>query len=376
MSQPHERRIFGLDLLRAIAIGLVLVTHAARFFEGMAPRRLMEALVLGDVGVDLFFVMSGFLIGGILLRDLERGASARDLLRFWSRRWWRTLPNYYLFLALNAAAGLWLLGDPFPSKAYLVFGQSMLWPHPSFFSESWSLCVEEWFYLLFPALAFAGTASLSKDRSYLMSAVAVASASFAARAWFVFVGDCRLGMAQHAALLRLDSMMFGVVAAWIAARWPDRWRESCRPAAVAGLLLLAAGLALRFRLSQWSAFTRFAYFDVVGLGVALLLPSLSGWRSAGGRAAAMVTGASIASYSMYLINLPLREIMIQHVTRPEGWALAGLMTALWLAVTCGLSWLCYHGYESRMTRLRDVDWRAALRGPAPARARRLGADSE
>ncbi len=299
MSQSQGRRIFGLDLLRAIAIGLVLVTHAALFFEGFAPRRLMDVFVLGDVGVDLFFVMSGFLIGGILLRDLERGGSFRDVLRFWSRRWWRTLPNYYLFLALNAAACLWLVGDRFPSIPFLVFGQSILWPHPSFFSESWSLCVEEWFYLLFPALAFAGAGSLSRDRTYLASAVAVASASFAARAWFVLIGG-RFGMLQHAAWLRFDSMMFGVLAAWIAVRWPGQWQKWCRPAAAAGLALLMASVALRYRLSHTNVFTRFVYFDAAGLGVALLLPALSGWRTSAGRGAALVTAVSMYSYSIYL----------------------------------------------------------------------------
>ena len=69
------------------------------------------------------------------------------------------------------------------------------------------------------------------------------------------------------------------------------------------------------------------------------------------------------SYSIYLANLLLREVLVQKVARPEGWAVAGLMTAAWLVATYGLSWLCYHGYESRMTGLRDID----LAGRAPAR---------
>ena len=100
MSQSARQRIFGLDLLRAIAIGLVLLCHITPFFVfPLAPGWFAEVSALASLGVDLFFVLSGFLIGGILLRDLDRGASFRSLVAFWSRRWWRTLPNYYLFLA-------------------------------------------------------------------------------------------------------------------------------------------------------------------------------------------------------------------------------------------------------------------------------------
>ena len=141
MSQSTRERIFGLDLLRAVAIGLVLVCHLGPFF--VAPfiaGWFAQICNLANVGVDLFFVLSGFLIGGILLREIECGMTLRGMLRFWSRRWWRTLPNYYLFLALNMAA-CWFLGHAADAPRYLAFMQGLWWdPDPRVFHESWSLC--------------------------------------------------------------------------------------------------------------------------------------------------------------------------------------------------------------------------------------------
>jgi peptidoglycan/LPS O-acetylase OafA/YrhL len=356
----ETRRVFGLDVLRAIAIGSVMIGHARLFFWECGPRGLIDAFDLGDVGVDLFFVLSGFLIGGILLRDLEADASPLGLLRFWSRRWWRTLPNYYLFLALNTVVCVGLHGYRDSLKPYPAFMQAMSGGHP-FFGESWSLCVEEWFYFVFPAPAFAAAAVLRRGRGYLLAAVAVASASLAARAWMVLARDCPFATAQHATPLRLDSPMFGVVAAWLAARWPARWRAARRPAAAAGLALLAAGIALRVVLSEASVFARLAYFDVVALGVAALLPALSGWRVGTGKATTLVTSISIYSYSIYLVNVPLRTVLFDLLGRSERWEVAAPMAMAWLAATYGLSRLCYRAYESRMTRLRDVDLKAVLR---------------
>src|SRR5579862_944601 len=94
-------RVLGLDILRAFAILAVLQSHAYFLIATHVDEHLYDAL--GIDGVTLFFVLSGFLIGRILLKKLRGTPFARqDLTDFWLRRWMRTLPAYYAVLAVLA----------------------------------------------------------------------------------------------------------------------------------------------------------------------------------------------------------------------------------------------------------------------------------
>src|SRR6476660_2608898 len=93
-----NQRIYGLDILRAIAILLVIYSHSA-FYFGWTVKDDTFWLALGD-GVIIFFVLSGYLIGRILFKTIERGFGFRDLLKFWYRRWMRTLPAYFFVITL------------------------------------------------------------------------------------------------------------------------------------------------------------------------------------------------------------------------------------------------------------------------------------
>ena len=97
----ESKRLFGLDILRTTAIMLVVFMHGGIILkdsaiDGFPYFRLID-------GVDIFFVLSGFLIGGILLKDINSAEKFgfKSLFTFWKRRWFRTLPNYYLILTVN-----------------------------------------------------------------------------------------------------------------------------------------------------------------------------------------------------------------------------------------------------------------------------------
>lgn len=135
------KRLPQLDGLRAVAFLAVFIHHAV-------------GLPLGWVGVDLFFVLSGFLITGILIR--EKGAP-RYFRTFYLRRFLRIFPPYYLFLGLTVL----VLGMGFLPQAwwYLLFlsnvRDSLMTPFVSWLSPMWSLAVEEQYYLLWPLVVAA-----------------------------------------------------------------------------------------------------------------------------------------------------------------------------------------------------------------------------
>lgn len=99
------QRNFGLDIMRSVSILLVLLQHIGFYISGLAPLRL------GGVGVEVFFVLSGFLIGGILFKEIHKGNNLFQTLKsFWIRRWFRILPLYYAvllfkFIALDNSIG-------------------------------------------------------------------------------------------------------------------------------------------------------------------------------------------------------------------------------------------------------------------------------
>lgn len=152
-----EHRISGLDGLRGTAILLVLLFHFGLAFRpGNAAEKYLSLLLpLGSSGVDLFFVLSGFLITGILLRT----KSSPDYFRsFYGRRIIRIFPLYYLLLG----AMFWIVPSLWPVD---VAGQPWYWLFLSNWksaygaevfglSASWSLAVEEQFYLAWPLIIF------------------------------------------------------------------------------------------------------------------------------------------------------------------------------------------------------------------------------
>ena len=151
MNNKPFTRIFGLDLLRCLAIVIVVLGHSSFLINNYTN---FPFISLPD-GVDLFFVLSGYLVGTILIKSAEQEQKFdfKIVLQFLKRRWFRTLPNYYLFLLINIILIYYGLTPGFLNKylsTFFVFFQNFHKPYDFLFWESWSLCVEEWFYLTFP----------------------------------------------------------------------------------------------------------------------------------------------------------------------------------------------------------------------------------
>ena len=97
-----EKRIFGLDLMRAVAILMVLSSHLLWIYPPNNGIISQVFQLFGYLGVEIFFVLSGFLIGRIVYRlYLQDDFTISSVLYFLKRRWFRTLPNYYLVLLIN-----------------------------------------------------------------------------------------------------------------------------------------------------------------------------------------------------------------------------------------------------------------------------------
>ncbi len=236
----------GLDVLRALAILPVLFFHTPEQTYQALPPVLQHATRFGWMGVDLFFVLSGYLIGRQVFSSRAEAPLGTQLRHFWVKRWTRTLPLYFLVLGTYAFIKPWLFGAPFVGGGwhYALFLQN--YRPLQDFVQSWSLCVEEHFYLVLPLLAFGLRGRAWPAWVWLVPA----GASLVGRALVsrtIPAGTPVLELVpllQWPTHLHLDGLAVGVFLACTAPRWQGwavRWKVA---SAVTGLGVLSVTLAL------------------------------------------------------------------------------------------------------------------------------------
>lgn len=209
-DQLPRAPIRSLDFLRSWAIASVVLAHACLAY-GVGPA--LAPLQLGGTGVDLFFLLSGWLLGSQLLRELKATGSIR-LTRFWSRRWMRTLPAYYALLLVTFAEQIVVKGNYDLNWSYLWFGQNYF-GDLTYLYVSWSLCVEEHFYLaIAPFLVFA----FSLGAWGAVVGAAALFTPFTLRTLGLY-GDL---VQTH---VRFDACLAGVALAAIPVLLPNAWRR-------------------------------------------------------------------------------------------------------------------------------------------------------
>jgi peptidoglycan/LPS O-acetylase OafA/YrhL len=264
----NKNRNFGFDLARAIAILLVLMAHLSH----------QKLDFLGFFGVELFFALSGYLIGRIIWRDFSTiEYSSKIILNFWARRWWRTLPNYYLFLIIMILVSVFFsnIFGKLPSwnelLKYVFFSQSLFQHKFGFYSVAWSLCIEEFFYLLFPLLLYGSYKIVgNKNSSFLLSICIVVIGCTLFKYNFPVVDQ---GNLREITFARLDAIAFGVFIAYINVN--SVLLKKYIFTVMATLLIFSPAIYAFFSSDDISEVLALPYFlTLVPFGFALLIPSL------------------------------------------------------------------------------------------------------
>ena len=146
-----NNRLIGLDILRAFAAISIVIYHYN--YQEVLDQTSFFTLTLGTFWnvVDLFFVLSGFLISTSWFSSLEK-SEENPLRKFYIRRFLRTLPLYYIIVIFYFLQNHFIMGRGFPLTDFIFFLQN--YGDMANFELSWSLCIEEHFYILFPLLSF------------------------------------------------------------------------------------------------------------------------------------------------------------------------------------------------------------------------------
>jgi peptidoglycan/LPS O-acetylase OafA/YrhL len=327
------QRSLSLDVLRAAAVLLVLGRHMNPPGEGehWLVRSIAEVWIRGGwVGVDLFFVLSGFLIGGLLFQEHARHGTIH-VGRFLTRRGFKIYPAFYVFLALTVVY-LRIRYGGYPDRA-LILGDALfvqnyavsLWHH------TWSLAVEEHFYILLPAL-LAGLLRLHR-RSVASGDCLPSANPFRNLPWHFLAWAAILLAVRcvHAALrpfdyfthafpthLRMDSLMFGVLLAYGSTYHAEGMKAFVER--FRALLAVAAGglLLLPFLIELSHPFMYTAGFTCCYLGSGALLLSVVHARYTLGRVWRGVAYLGAFSYSIYLWHLAVRLWGVSHLEQLLG----------------------------------------------------------
>jgi len=354
----YSRRIYGLDLYRAIAILLVVNVHGRYMLKGTWFENF-PWIALPD-GVELFFVLSGFLIGGILLKLLEKEdyrLSVKSTLHFWKRRWFRTLPNYYLILIVNVLLvyfGIVSGRVDAISWKFIFFIQNFATPFSGFFWESWSLSIEEWFYVSLPILLILSGLLIPGRRSFLLIVIILIVLPLAYR---IYISDMKVNyylwdvIFRKMVITRLDTVIYGVFAAYVHRYFHDYWVRFKIHSFIAGLAIIF--ITLYISADPESFFKKTFYFSFISIGAMLLLPlaeSIKDFNSSFGKA---ITHISLISYSMYLVNLGIVVAFINKNFPVQSPRDGSIKYMLYWFVVIVLSTLIYRFFEKPVMYLRE-----------------------
>jgi len=356
-----SRHNFGLDVVRGTAILLVLICHCGIPYEQTMSQ-------FGFFGVELFFALSGFLIGQIVIRDVLGNPSFKSLVHFYQRRWLRTLPLYYLVLMLLIIVAYFSVPQFSFPFANFVFLQNFSHSIDSFFNVSWSLSIEEWSYLLIPLLLLLLPVKKYSGLTILIFTITFAAIILFARGYYVLKFSPDTDFAVRKSIpLRMDAIIYGFAMANIKLHFPKWFQFFCRAEIFLGALLVFiilnffVGNVLVYDFIGEKTIPASVGFTITGILFTLFLPFLS--TSPVIKKVSRIkpiniffSGLSKYSYCIYLIHLTIFEWMITSSFATWLWL---LQVAVAASVTILIAAASYRYFEKPILDWRDRNVRIA-----------------
>ena len=341
----NQKRINGLDVVRTLAISLVLLLHMTEGVVG-TPLVLQKIFSVGWVGVDIFFVLSGFLICSQVFKDQQDQSFKIQLSNFWIKRWFRTLPLYFVFLCVYMVIKPFFFA-PFNDEKWKFFFFLQNFLSPRDFVQSWSLCIEEQFYLIFPLLIY-GLKSLRKH-IYLFVIPVLISIAMRWNIQDVFNVTTARNYAYYImfpSYTHMDGICFGVILAFTQHHWIDYIRRYKNIFFGVGLFLLILVLFLTGKTPKGSMATW--AFTYISLSASLLV--MSGmFLNVNKKITPLFYWISTLSYSAYLWNNLFMRVVSKYCSHLH-WLLSSI---IFLSLTFLASYFTYIMIEKPFIKMRN-----------------------
>jgi peptidoglycan/LPS O-acetylase OafA/YrhL len=382
---PGPRRIAPLDGIRALAVTAVILYHAEPNWA-----------IGGYLGVDVFFVLSGYLITSLLLREWQ-GTGGVALRAFWARRARRLLPALFLMLAVVVGVAVafpavlgspTLLGDTLATVGY-VANWHLIAAHADYFTASanpspllptWSLAIEEQFYLVWPIILLAVVGGLRHRggkrpgadggrRRLAVVAMVAAGGALASATWMAVItplGSESVNRPYYGSDTRAQGLLIGAaLAAWSLWWGPLRSAVGRRAVWAVGVAGGICVVAMWRMVGETSAFAFHGGFALMGLATAAVIACVSlvgGHPLARALAWPPLPYLGRISYGMYLWYFPVLLVVTAPRTHLDGLSLL----AVRMAVIVGLASASFHLVETPIRHGALAGWRSWVAVPTAA----------
>jgi len=353
------KRNVGLDYFRTLAIAFVLLSHSRHLFTYIDGVNWWLLSVGGYLGVELFFVLSGFLIGRILIEKVLLVENKVDAFKnFLLRRWFRTLPLYYLILCVYVVVVSLQQKSLFFSWNHLFFLQNFDSKGLEFFAVSWSLSVEEWFYLFMPVLLALTMSFVDKTVSqkiFLSIVSLLIIISFVKLSLVYMYPEWTWTDVRKNIFLRFDSLLIGVMVAYIQGYHREKFNLLGSRKVFVGSILFMIGMVAWYYYQGDSGlssdfFSKSLMFPITSILLSIIM--LYFYFHIKRESILSLYGSRLA-YSIYLIHFLFLDYFIQVSHQYQDAYLSVGFLLLFLCLTVGVSYVLYRFYELPVMNLRE-----------------------
>ena len=355
--------------MRTIAILMIMFGHCLSIYPPNQSLIYQVGVFSGFFGVEVFFVLSGFLVGRILYQlYVEDDFSIKKVLEFLKRRSFRILPNYYFVLILNiiisfivgyAVADWW---------KYFFFLQNFSSTMLPFFPESWPVSIGVFAFLLLLIALYLKTAIVkpsNKPLFFLLVVLGLTLFFVFTKIYYAFTTSNttlnQWNLALKALVIyRLDAFFIGVLAAWISLNRLPFWKKNRLPFAFLGVILFGfmfVGVGFfQLTIDRFPHFWNIFYLPLISLICLLFLSILSQWKSTTFTFLHKpITFISLISYSLYLLHYSVILQLLQFYFPTDDLSVnqLHLYSLCYLLITFLLATLLYKFFESPLRKLSD-----------------------
>lgn len=352
-----SNRSIGLDIIRAICVIVVVLVHTNNYL-GAYTGIYKFIFPLGYMFQDLFFALSGFLVGKQIISHINTPGSNLNLITFYKNRWIRTVPFYLIFLLINFLffhaiykhVDLLLFNKTtFSLFNYMTFTQNLYVPHPTFFPEIWPLPIEEWSFLFLPipivlmSILFNKKLSAKNLLALLFIEIMIVTLY---RVHYIIQSDPELDWElRKIVVYRLDALLYGFVIRIFLDNYAYIFRKN-------RLWLLIIGIVLSFGFYFSKCYMpmllyKSLFFTVIPIGMSLTLPYFyfGNFNRLSQRLKSILTHISLTSYAVLLSHLYFIQFGMLCIYVPSNLAEALFFTIVYLSIVVVFSTLFFNYIE-------------------------------